>query len=60
LKLDVSRALEAWYKQDKPNCGLVVLMSADSHNQAHYWVYMSEQADPADRPALNIVYKVEP
>jgi Protein kinase domain len=60
LKLDVSRALETWYKQGKPNYGLVVLMSADSHNQAHYWVYMSEQSDPADRPALNIVYKVEP
>jgi len=27
---------------------------------AHFWVYMSEQSDPADRPALKIVYKVEP
>jgi len=60
LRLDVRQALEAWYHQGKPNYGLVVLLSADSHNLAHYWVYMSEQPDPADRPAMNIVYKVEP
>lgn len=60
LNLDVSRALKAWYEQGMPNCGLVVLISTDSHNMAHYWVYMSEQPDPADRPALKIVYKVEP
>lgn len=60
LNLDVSGALEAWHKQGEPNYGLVVLMSADSHNMAHYWIYMSEQPDPADRPALKIVYEVEP
>ena len=60
LRLDVRQALEAWYHQGKPNYGLVVLLSADSHNLAHYWVYMSEQPDPADRPALDLVYTVKP
>jgi len=60
LTFDVSKALEAWRKQGKPNCGLVVMMSADSHNQAHHWVYMSEQPSPADRPTLRIVYEVAP
>ena len=34
------------------------MMSEDSHNQAHHWVYMSEQADPTDRPALHIAYRI--
>jgi hypothetical protein len=36
------------------------MMSADSHNMAHHWVYMSEQADPADRPTLEVVYEAGP
>jgi hypothetical protein len=36
------------------------MMSAGSHNQAHHWVYMSEQPSPDDRPTLRIVYKVTP
>jgi hypothetical protein len=52
--------MEEWHKPGKPNYGMVVMMSADSHNQAHHWIYMSEQPEPADRPVLHIVYKVEP
>jgi serine/threonine protein kinase len=60
LTFDVSKALKAWRKQGEPNYGLVVMMSADSHNQAHHWVYMSEQSNPPDRPTLHIVYEVAP
>ena len=60
LSLNVTQAVEAWRQQSKTNCGLVVMMSAGSHNQAHHWVYMSEQPSPADRPTLRIVYKVTP
>jgi hypothetical protein len=60
LTFDVGKALEAWRKQGKPNYGLVVMMSADSHNQAHHWVYMSEQSSPGDRPTLQIAYEVAP
>jgi serine/threonine-protein kinase len=60
LALDVSQALAAWRERGQPNCGLVVMMSEDSHNMAHHWVYMSEQPDPADRPTLQIVYETAP
>ncbi len=60
LTFDVSRALMFWQEQAQPNYGLVVMMSEDSHNQAHHWVYMSEQPDPADRPTLRIVYEAAP
>lgn len=60
LTFDVSRALAAWRERGQPNHGLVVMMSEDSHNMAHHWVYMSEQPDPADRPALHIVYEGSP
>ena len=60
LTFDVSRALMFWREQSQPNYGLVVMMSEDSHNQAHHWVYMSEQPDPADRPTLRIVYEAAP
>ncbi len=60
LTFDVSRALMFWQEQGQPNYGLVVMMSEDSHNQAHHWVYMSEQPDPADWPTLRIVYEAAP
>ncbi len=60
LTFDVSRALVFWQEQSQPNHGLVVMMSEDSHNQAHHWVYMSEQPNPADRPALRVTYEVAP
>jgi serine/threonine protein kinase len=60
LTLDIGRALIFWRERGKPNHGLVVMMSKDSHNQAHHWVYMSEQPEPADRPTLHITYEVAP
>ena len=57
---DVSQAFTFWHEGGEPNYGLVVMMSADSHNQAHHWVCMSEQADPADQPVLHIVYEAMP
>jgi serine/threonine protein kinase len=58
LVFDVNQAVKAWHERDEPNVGLVVMMAEDSHNQAHHWVYMGEQPDPADRPTLHIVYEV--
>jgi hypothetical protein len=60
LVLDVGRALAAWREEDKPDYGIVVMMSEDSHNQAHHWVYMTEQRDPADQPALYVTYQAAP
>ena len=60
LTLDVTPATIAWRERGEPNYGLVVMMSEDSHNQAHHWVYLSEQPDPADRPTLRVVYEVTP
>lgn len=57
---DVGRAVARWHENGEPNHGLVVMMSADSHNQAHHWVYMSEQPDPADQPVLQIFYEADP
>lgn len=58
LTIDVTRALDAWHRRREPNYGLVIMMSKDSHNQAHHWVCMTEQPDPADRPTLRISYEV--
>lgn len=60
LTLDVTQAVIAWYERGELNYGLVVMMSQDSHNQAHHWVYTSEQTDPGDRPELRIRYEVRP
>jgi hypothetical protein len=57
---DVSRAVAAWQVEGKPNYGLIVMMSTDTHNQFHHWVYLSEQPDSADRPTLRIWYKAAP
>jgi hypothetical protein len=56
LVFDVTEALRAWVERGEPNHGILVMMSEDSHNQAHHWVYMSEQPDPADRPTLRVGY----
>ena len=60
LTFDVTKAVRAWHEEGKPNHGLVLMMSEDSHNMAHWWAYMSEQADANVRPALHIAYEVKP
>ncbi len=60
LTFDVTKAVRAWVEERKPNHGLVLMMSEDSHNMAHWWAYMSEQADAGVRPALHIAYEVKP
>ncbi|MDY7080152.1 MAG: protein kinase [Chloroflexota bacterium] len=58
VTFDVGHAVAAWCERGRPNYGLVVMMSEDSHNQAHHWVYLSEQPGPADRPTLRVAYEV--
>ncbi len=60
LTLDVGHAVAAWHGRGDPNFGLVVMMSEDSHNQSHHWVYLSEQPDVIVRPTLRIAYDVAP
>jgi serine/threonine protein kinase len=60
LTFDVTKAVRAWHEEGKPNHGLVLMMSEDSHNMAHWWAYMSEQADAGVRPALYIDYEIGP
>jgi len=56
LVIDVTPAVAAWLG-GQPNNGLVVMMAADSHNQSHHWVMMTEQPSPTDRPTLRIAYE---
>lgn len=60
MAVDVGMAVDAWINSAKPNYGLVLMMSEDSHNMAHHWIYMSEQPNAADRPTLRISYQVTP
>jgi hypothetical protein len=60
LVLDMSEALRFWHERDEPNYGVVIMMSEDSHNWAHHWVYLSEQPAPADQPALRIALEEIP
>ncbi len=60
VAFDVSQALAAWRERGEPNNGLVVMMSEDSDNRAHHWLYTSEQSSPADRPTLTVVYEAGP
>ena len=59
LVLDATPAVAAWLRGE-PNNGLVVMMAADSHNQSHHWVMMTEQPSPTDRPTLRIAFEVGP
>ncbi len=60
LTFDVTKAVQGWHDEKKPNYGLVIMMSEDSHNMAHWWAYLSEQADAGVRPALHVTYEVQP
>jgi hypothetical protein len=60
LNLDMAEALRFWHERGEPNYGVVVMMSEDSHNWAHHWVYMSEQPASADRPTLRIAFEEMP
>jgi tRNA A-37 threonylcarbamoyl transferase component Bud32 len=60
LTFDVSRVFVFWHERGDPNYGVVIMMSEDSHNMAHHWVYLSEQPADADRPTLRIAYEGVP
>jgi hypothetical protein len=52
--------VRAWLERGEPNYGVAIMMAADSHNQAHHWVYLSEQPSPADRPVLRVGFEAGP
>jgi serine/threonine protein kinase len=60
MTFDVTAAVTRWVEQGEPNHGFAIMMSADSHNQAHHWVYLSEQPAADDRPTLRVTYEVAP
>jgi tRNA A-37 threonylcarbamoyl transferase component Bud32 len=60
LVLDVTEALRFWHERGEPNYGVVIMMSEDSHNWAHHWIYLSEQPAPADQPTLRIALEGKP
>ncbi len=60
LRFDVTQAVREWQTGTWANEGFVIMMSADSHNMAHWWVSLSEQADARDRPTLEIAIEATP
>ncbi|MBN1922563.1 MAG: protein kinase [Anaerolineae bacterium] len=60
LCFNVTQAVRVWHESGQPNAGLVVMMSEDSHNMAHWWVAMSEQAEILTHPTLVIAYEAVP
>jgi serine/threonine protein kinase len=60
IAFDVTKAVRGWHEEGNPNYGLVIMMSEDSHNMAHWWAYMSEQDAAHVRPALHVAYEVKP
>jgi serine/threonine protein kinase len=60
IALNLTQTIIGWQKRGRPGGGLGLMFSDDSDPQCHYWVYLTEQADPADRPTLQIFYKVAP
>ncbi len=58
VTIDVTTAVSIWQTRGRSGGGLVVMLTPDSHPQSHYWVYMSEQMDPIDRPTLRVTYEV--
>ncbi|MBN1262179.1 MAG: DNRLRE domain-containing protein, partial [Anaerolineae bacterium] len=57
LVFNVTKALHAWIEERRPNQGFVIMMSEDSHNMAHWWLYLSEQPEAAARPTLRVSYR---
>lgn len=58
VALNMTQTIVGWQKRGRPGGGLVLLLSDDSDPRCHYWVHLTEQADPTDRPTLQIIYKV--
>jgi serine/threonine protein kinase len=57
VALNMAQTIVGWQKRGRPGGGLVLMLSDDSPSQCQYWVYTTEQANPADRPTLRISYK---
>ena len=60
VTLNLTQAIVGWQRRGRAGGGLVLMLSDDSDPRCHYWVYLTEQSDPADRPTLQITYKVAP
>ncbi|MBM3130312.1 MAG: serine/threonine protein kinase [Chloroflexi bacterium] len=57
VALNLTQTIAGWQKRGRAGGGLVLMLSDDSHPQCQYWVYTTEQTDPAKRPVVRISYK---
>lgn len=60
LRFEVTQAVRDWQSGAWANEGLVIMMSEDSHNMAHWWVSLSEQTDAQAQPTLRIAIQALP
>ncbi|MEW5719906.1 MAG: hypothetical protein AB1817_14855, partial [Chloroflexota bacterium] len=60
VALNMTQTIAGWLKRGRAGGGLALMFSDDSASQCQYWVYTTEQADPANRPTLRISYKEQP
>ncbi len=60
VALNLTQTIVGWQKRGRAGGGLLLMFSDDSPRECQSWVYLTEQADPANRPALRISYKDQP
>jgi serine/threonine-protein kinase len=60
VALNLTQTIVGWQRRGRSGGGLVLMLTDDSAPQCQYWIYATEQSDPADRPTLRISYKEQP
>jgi serine/threonine protein kinase len=58
--LNMLQTIVGWQKRGRSGGGVVLMLSDDSPRECQYWIYTTEQANPANRPTLRISYKEQP
>ncbi len=57
VALNMAQTIAGWQKRGRAGGGLILMLSDDSPRECAYWVYTTEQANPADRPTLRVSYE---
>jgi len=57
VALNLTQTIAGWHKRGRAGGGVVLMLAEDNASACQYWVDLTEQTNPANRPTLHITYK---
>ena len=57
VALNLTQTIAGWHKRGRTGGGVMLMLADDNVSACQYWVDLTEQTNPANRPTLHTMFK---